>query len=287
MSPARRRDAVKTAQETLRVSQRLACRAICQPRSTQRYAASGVTGGEKELVAKIFALAAEHPRYGYRRIGRLLEQDGRHVNHKRLYRLWRREGLHVPAKPRRRRKRNADSGAGKIEPIETGQVVWAWDVISDQTTAGHKLSWLSILNEATRECLALDVHRGISASVALSVLQQTAHHYGAPQCLRSDNSRHLTARKIRQWLSVMSIELAVGQPGSPWENARVEAFHRRMRDEFLNVDSFGSLEEARLLTARWQYHYNHRRAHSALDYLTPSEFARRLREGKSAPETDK
>lgn len=169
------------------------------------------------------------------------------------------------------------TAAGRMTTADTCQIVWAWDVIADQTTAGHKLSWLTILYEPTRECLALEVYRSVSATVTLDVLQRSVEQLGAPDCLRSDGSRHLTARLVRQWLKKKSIQLLVTEPGLPWENPQIEAFHRRMRDEFLDVELFGSLEEARRLTECWRYHYNHRRIHSTLDYLTPSEFARRRR----------
>ncbi len=284
MSPARRRDAIETAQEMLRVSQRLACRAVGQPRSTQRYRYNGDDHREEQLVARIRALAKEHPRYGYRRIGKLLNDEGWHVNHKRTYRLWRRERLHLPriSKPRRRTK--SDVATDPMVPADESRIVWAWDVIIDQTTSGHKLSWLSILDESTRVCLVLEVHRGISAKIAEEALKQALDVHEAPSCLRSDNSRHLTAQSIRKWLEQRSIELLVSQPGAPWENAHVEAFHGRMRDEFLNVHTFGSLEEARRLTERWQYHYNHRRAHSILGYMTPYEFAQRYWKRKMDPD---
>jgi len=169
------------------------------------------------------------------------------------------------------------SPADETTVADRSQIVWAWDVIADQTTAGHKLSWLTILDEPTRDCLALEVYRSVSAMVALDVLARSVEQFGAPDCLRSDGSRHLTARLVRQWLKKKSVQLLVTEPRSPGENRHIEAFHRRMRDDFLDVELFGSLEEARRLTECWRYHYNHRRIHSALDYLTPSEFARRRR----------
>lgn len=218
-------------------------------------------------------LVRKHPRYGYRRIWALLRQEGWEVNRKRLYRLWRREGLKVPRKRRKKRRLgHSDNGCARRRP-EHKDHVWAWDFIHARTVDGRPLKLLSIVDEYTRECLALEVDRGITGEQVIDVLAELFVLRGVPKHIRSDNGPEFLARAIRRWLAQAEVECLYIEPGSPWENGYVESFHSRLRDELLACEELVDLADARAATTRYRLEYNHRRPHSALDYRTPAEFA--------------
>jgi len=221
----------------------------------------------------MLALVREHPRYGYRRIWALLRREGWAVNRKRVYRLWRREGLKVPQKARKKRHLGHSANGCARHRAEHADHVWAWDFIFDRTTSGRSLKWLSIMDEYTRECLALVVARSITAEDVLDVVAELFVVRGVPGHLRSDNGPEFIARALRHWLEWTEAKTLYIAPGAPWENGYAEAFHSRLRDELLNVEEFTSVAEARVMAERWQLEYNHRRPHSALGYRTPAEFA--------------
>jgi transposase InsO family protein len=243
-----------------------------QPRQTQRYRPR-IKGQERRLVERMLALVREHPRYGYRRIWALLRREGFRVNRKRIYRLWRREGLKVPQKARKKRHLGHSANGCARRRAEHPDHVWAWDFIFDRTTGGRSLKWLSIVDEYTRECLALVVARSITAQDVVDVLAELFVVRGVPGHLRSDNGPEFIAQALRRWLAWTEAKTLYIAPGAPWENGYAESFHSRLRDELLNVEEFGSVAEARVFAERWQLEYNHRRPHSALDYQTPAEFA--------------
>jgi len=271
-SPARRREAVAHAQRTCEVSERRACRSIHQPRSTQRYAPR-VADDEVKLVQRMHELVRVHPRYGYRRIWALLRGEGWRVNRKRVHRLWRREGFKVPRRQhKKRRLGHAGNGILRHRPMYKNHV-WTWDFIHDRDEHGRPLKWFSLVDEFTRECLALEVARGLTARAVIDIVAQVVLIRGAPEHIRSDNGPEFIALAMRSYLEAAKIGTLYIAPGSPWENGYVESFHGKLRDELLNVELFADLREARALGAAWQNHYNHRRPHSAVGYLTPATFA--------------
>lgn len=245
-----------------------------QPRSSQRYAAQP-RGDEEALVKRMRALVGERPRFGYRRIAALLRREGWAAGATRVLRLWRREGLKVPIKRRNKRARGTGDQACAVHRAARKDHVWCWDFVFDRTTSGSPLKWLSIVDEHTRECLALKVARGLTAEDAIDTLAELFAMRGVPGAIRSDNGPEFVARAIRKWLGQVGVQTLYVAPGSPWQNGYAESFHSRLRDEFLALEVFESLAAARKLSAAWQDDYNHHRPHSSLGYLTPGEFAAR------------
>lgn len=223
-------------------------------------------------------LVRRHPRYGYRRVWALLRSDGFAVNRKRVHRLWRKEGLKVPQKQHKKR-RLGSSGNGIVRRRTMHKDhVWAWDFIHDRTEDGRSLKWLSIVDEYTRECLALEVRRSFRSVDVIDVLRELLVIRGAPRHVRSDNGPEFIAKAIREWLSDAQVQTLYIEPGSPWENGYAESFHGRLRDELLESELFGCLAEAKMLSQQWRLEYNHRRPHSSLGYVTPAVFSASLAE---------
>jgi putative transposase len=263
----------------LHLSERRVCRALGQPRATQRYS-SRPKDDEEALVRRMLVLVRQHPRYGYRRIWALLRREGWRVNRKRIWRLWRREGLKVPSKPRKKRHLgHSANGCARLRP-EHANHVWAWDFIYDRTENGRTLKWLSLVDEHTRECLALVVARSLRADDVIEVLAELFAVRGVPEHLRSDNGPEFIAKALRSWLERTGAKTAYVAPGAPWENGYAESFHSRLRDELLNVEAFATVGEAKTMAEQWQLDYNHRRPHSSLGYRTPAEFAAGLLGGR-------
>lgn len=256
-----------------------------QPRSTQRYAARESDLEERRLVARMHALVREHPRYGYRRVTVLLRREGWRVNFKRVYRLWGREGFKVPKKTRKRRRLGTSANACHRRRAERKNHVWTWDFIHDRTTSGRPLKWLAIVDEYTRENLALIVDRSITAEKVLDVLVMLFVTRRVPEHIRSDNGPEFIARAIRQHLERTGTKTLYIAPGAPWENGYAESFFSRLRDELLNVEEFTNLAEARWFARHRREEYNERRPHSSLGYLTPSEFAARCGAASAAVES--
>ena len=272
MSPARKREAVEHLQEKFDASERRACEVVDQPRSTQRYTGQP-QDDEPKLVSRMLELVRERPRFGYRRITALLRAEGWAVNVKRVYRLWRREGLKVPRKTRKRRGKGTSANACHVRRAEHQDHVWTWDFVFDRTASGTTLKWLSIVDEHTRECLALKVGRSITSEDVIDTLAELFALRGVPRCVRSDNGPEFIAQAIGRWFTQTGVTSLYVEPGAPWENGYAESFHSRLRDEFLNLHQFADLREARMLTAAWREDYNHCRPHSSLDYQTPAAFA--------------
>jgi len=256
----------------LSVSERRTCRVVEQVRSTQRYQAR-TRDDEGQLVAAMLKLVGAHPRYGYRRVWALLRTEGWRVNRKRIWRLWKKEGLKVPSRQHKKR-RMGSSGNGIVRRRASGMNdVWAWDFVYDRTEDGRSLKWLSVVDEYTRECLALEVGRKMRSGEVIDTLIELVSVRGVPGHVRSDNGPEFVAEAIRAWLEVAKVKTLYIEPGSPWENGYAESFNGKLRDELLNVELFTSLNEARVLGVNWRLDYNHRRPHSALDYQTPAAFA--------------
>jgi putative transposase len=256
----------------LGVSERRACRALGQPRSTQRY-----VGSERErdeaLLLRIRELAREHPRYGYRRIGALLVREGWSVNRKRVHRLWRREGLKVPQVQRKRRRLGSSENGCTRHRAGRPNHVWSYDFVMDQTADGRRLKLLPIVDEYTRECLTIEVERSLVAEDVVSTLEYLFEVRGVPEHIRSDNGPEFIAEAVKAWLARRGSKTLYIEPGSPWENAYSETFNSRLRDELLDREVFETLKEAKVIVEDHRLDYNHRRPHSSLGYRTPAEFA--------------
>ena len=274
MSPSRKRAATEDLQGEFSVSERRACEVLDQPRSTQRYG-SKPRDDDSALSQQMLEVARRRPRWGYRRVAWQLRQEGGQASDTRVYRLWRREGLKVPVKKRKKRRLGRSENGCLHRRAEHKDHVWAWDFVFDHTTSGSQLKWLSIVDEHTRECLALKVDRSITSEDVIDTLAELFAMRGLPKCVRSDNGPEFIAQAIRRWLDQVDVEALYIEPGSPWENGYAESFHSRLRDEFLAVEVFESLMAAQRLTRQWRDDYNHHRPHSSLGYVTPAEFAAR------------
>ena len=279
MTAAQRRQAVRSLRDTFGVSERRACRVLGQPRSTQRQQPR-TKEDEERLVRRMLELVRLHPRYGYRRVWALLRREGWRVNRKRIWRLWRQQGLKVPKKQRKKRRLGCSANSCVRRPAEYKGHVWAWDFLHDRTSDGRALKWFTLVDEYTRECLALEVGRGMTARAVSVVLAEVVRQRGAPAHIRSDNGPEFIARAIRAWMAGAGLETLYIEPGSPWENGYAESFNSKVRDELLNVEEFASLLEAQVLGKAWKEEYNHVRPHSSLGYRTPADV------GASCPRAD-
>lgn len=259
-------------EKQLAVSERRACRTLSQPRGTQRYQPRRLEK-DKPLIDALNDLSRTHPRYGYRRITALLRADGWPVNRKRVQRLWRQEGLKVPPKQRKRRRLGCSQNRCTRRRAEHINHVWTYDFLMDRTEDGRRLKLLVIVDEFTRENLSIDVERHITAHDVIETLAYLFAVRGAPKYLRSDNGPEFIAQAIQRWLASTGAETLYIAPGHPWENAYIESFNSRFRDELLNAESFACLKEAQVLVEDYRRRYNHRRPHSSLDYQTPAAFA--------------
>jgi len=268
IAPDSKRQAVRQAIETLDVSERRACQVIGQPRSTQRYDKQ-VPKDEELLRQRIIELASAYGRYGYRRITALLRNEGWIVNHKRVQRIWREESLKVPQKqPKRGRLWLNDGSIVRLKPLFPKHV-WSYDFMQDRTHNGVKFRILNVMDEFTRECLAVRVARSLTSHDVIEVLTDLFIKRGVPVHIRSDNGPEFIAKRVRDWLEKLQVRPLFIEPGSPWENGYIESFNGKMRDELLNLEIFYSLQEAKVLIEIWRRHYNTVRPHSALGYRPP------------------
>lgn len=251
------------------MSERRACRALGQPRSTQRYKVRRAED-EHRLVEETVALATQYGRYGYRRVTSLLRRSGWRVNHKRVERIWRQEGLKVPKRqPKRGRLWLNDGSCVRLRPRWKDHV-WSYDFVSARTSDGRPLRFLTVLDEYSRECLAIDVARRLGKEDVMCRLADLFVRRGVPSHIRSDNGSEFTAKEVRGWLARLGVRTLYIEPGSPWENGYIESFNGKFRDEFLNRELLDTLLEAKVLTARWRRDYNAVRPHSSLGYRPPA-----------------
>jgi transposase InsO family protein len=220
-------------------------------------------------------LSRENPRYGYRRVWTMLRREGWRVNKKRVHRLWREEGLKVPEKQRKRLRLPEGTGENGCNRrrAEHKDHVWSYDFVMDSTQDGRRLKLMPIVDEYTRECLAIEVERSITAEDVVATLARLFEERGEPSYIRSDNGPEFVAAVVKRWLEACGVETLYIEPGSPWENAYGESFNGRFGDELLKREEFTSPLEAKVLVEEYRQHYNNRRPHSALGYWTPSEFA--------------
>ena len=244
-----------------------ACALLHVHRSTFRYAAH--PRDDTEVVARMHTLAAQHPRYGYRRMHVLLNQTER-VNHKRVRRLWRTQRLQVRRLGRKRLRRERP---GRLQAAYPGHI-WAYDFVEDALADGRKLYILAVMDEFTREGLALDVALSTSAERVMGVLTALVAQHGAPGYLRSDNGAEFVATAVQKWLAECGVQTLYIEPGKPWQNGKEERFNGTVRDECLNLHVFSSLAEACVRLSAFRQHYNMERPHSRLGYLTPLAFKR-------------
>jgi putative transposase len=250
-------------------SERQACRVLGQPRTTQRRVKK-VRRDEAALRTDVVRLASRFGRYGYRQITNMLRIEGWHVNHKRVERIWRQEGLKVPRRqPKKSRLWLNDGSCIRLRPLHRNHV-WSYDFVSTRTHDGRALKMLTVLDEHTRECVAIKVARKIRAHDVLEVLAELFAHHGPPEHLRSDNGPEFTARLVRRWLARVGVQTLFIQPGSPWENGYNESFNGKLRNEFLNGEIFYTLPEAVVLIEQWRRLYNTVRPHSAYGGLPPA-----------------
>lgn len=251
------------------VSQRRICELMGVAESSQRYMSRR---NDEELRTRLVEAAREKPKWGYRRLQLRLEEKGMHVNHKRVYRVYREAGLLL-----RRRRRKRLQRAGFVRPAVTGaNQEWALDFVHDAAESGRKFRVLSVIDVYTRECLALEVDTSFASRRVTRELDGVIAGRTRPLAIRCDNGPEFTSRHFLAWAMERKIELVHIEPGRPVQNAHVESFHGKLRDECLNASWFGNLFEARAKIAAWKEEYNEERPHSSLGYLAPREFARRI-----------
>jgi len=263
--------------ERLRLSERRACQITGQHRSTQRH--DRRRGGERDdaLRARLRKLSVEHPRWGYRLAWGHVRGEGWAVNRKKIQRLWREEGLRVPQRKRKRRRLGESTVPAQRLRAERPNQVWALDFQFDTTTDGRTLKLLHVIDEHTREALAIRTARSIDADHAVRVLDQIVRERGAaPELVRMDNGPELTANALRDWCRLGGSGRSFIEPGSPWQNPFVESFGSRVRDEVLSVEAFDSVLEARTVIEDWRTIYNHKRPHGSLGWKTPAAYATSL-----------
>lgn len=269
MSPLAKRRAVKHLVVERSYSERSACQLVGISRSSARYHPKERTE-EAVFKLKVRELANKHPNYGYRRITAVLRREGSSVNHKRVQRIWKAEGLQLPR--RKPRKRRYGPKGEVIHKAQYRNHVWSYDFLEEHTVKGKRLRILAVIDEFTRECLALLVDRSITSDKVVDLLDWLFLVYDTPQHLRSDNGPELIARKVQDWLAEQNCQTIYITPGSPWENPYIESFIGKFRKECLDRYLFFNLRETRSIIEDWRDEYNHYRPHSALGYMTPAAF---------------
>ena len=261
-------------------SVRCACRVVGISRSALSYK-ERAKPDEDALTGRIKSLAKTNGRYGYRRITALLHREGKEINIKRVHRIWKSEALTLPV--RRPRRRQYGPKGEVLRKAEYPLHVWTYDIVEDRTERGSKLRILTVLDEYTRQSLAIWVGRSICAQTVVQNLKWLFMDRGAPEHIRSDNGPEFIATAVREWLAQSGCRTMYIEPGSPWENPYIESFNGKLRDECLNREIFRNGLEAQIVIENWREEYNRYRPHSSLGYLTPEEFAQRCGKG-GAPE---
>lgn len=269
VSPLHKKRAVKHVVEKGMCSLRRACRYLGLSRSQYYREPKAAQEGEESLLKRLIELSLLFPRYGYRPVTHLLQREGLVINHKKVQRIRRKEGLGVkPAKPKSKRR-----GKSTAAPASAGKVnaVWCWDFIFDTTEDGRRLKIFSLVDEYSRFCLRLRVGMSMTALDVVSMIQEAAEEYGMPEAIRSDNGPEFIAKEIQEWIEQSAIETMYIEPGCPWQNPWVESFHSRLRDECLDRELFFSVKEAQLVLEDHRELYNTYRVHSGIDYKSPIE----------------
>ncbi|MBS4730541.1 IS3 family transposase [Mycobacterium sp. SM1] len=272
LTPNRKRSAVTMLRERFGVSERRACTVVGIHRSTMRLQPAPIPDEEAELGAWLRKFSTDRPRWGWRRAAKMARRAGWTANNKRIRRLWREEGLRVVQRRKKKRLTGIGVAVGAMSPIRPN-VIWAMDFQFDTTADGRTLKMLNVIDEFTREALAIEVDRAIDADGVVDVLDRLALQRGAPCYVRFDNGPEFIAHAVNDWCRFNGTGSLFIDPGSPWQNAWIESFNGRLRDELLNSWRFDSLLEARVIIEDWRRDYNANRPHSAHGELTPAEFA--------------
>jgi len=234
---------------------------------------------DSELIKRLRELALEHPRFGYRRIWALLKREDFNVNLKCVYRLWKQQNLSLPKK--RPRKPRAKATVGIVPKATRPNQVWTYDFVFDQSLSGRSLKMLTLIDEYTRECLAVEVGISIKSERVRRILQRICADKGNPELMRSDNGSEFIGKAVNEWLAENSIKPLFIEPGKPWQNGKGESFNGKLRDECLSREWFSSVKEAQVVIEKWRRFYNEERPHSSLGYLTPLEFKSKMENTKS------
>ncbi|MFM0053764.1 IS3 family transposase [Caballeronia grimmiae] len=250
------------------LSERRACALMSVARSALHYQ-SKLAERDAPVRAAMCVLSAQYPRYGYRRIRIFLDRQGHPMSADRAWRLWRLAGLQVP---RKRPRRRVSTHRPRPQPATAARHVWAYDFVFDACANGQQLKCLTVIDEYTRECLAIDVAGSIRSARVIEVLSQLISLHGAPRYLRSDNGPEFVSHAILKWAAQNGIDMALSDPGKPWQNGADESFNGKFRDECLSLEWFRTRVEAKVVIEQWRRHYNAIRPHSSLAYLTPNEF---------------
>jgi transposase InsO family protein len=276
VTPTQQRAAADYLVEMYGISQRHTCRLLGRSRSTLRYRRRP-RSEEAALIRAIRRLAKRHPRYGYKRIRVRLVRQGWCVNLKRVRRLWNELSLRRPPRRKKPKKNGRFPGSSanscKNRPARFKNDVWTYDFIIDRTVDGSSLKWLSLVDEYTRECLALFAANALAGADVRRMLARVIGRRGAPQLIRSDNGSEFICEVLQGWLPKAGAEAIQVAPASPWQNGYIESFHSRLRDEFLDREEFESVRDAQEKGTWWRREYNKIRPHSSLDYKTPNEFS--------------
>ena len=252
------------------MSERRVCRVLGQHRSTQRRVPAG-RDDEERLIADVTELARQYGRYGYRKIAELLRSTaGWIVNDKRVERIWRGEGLKVPARQPKRGRLWLNDGSCVRLRTEHRNHVWSYDFVEDRTHDGRKYRMLNVIDEFTHECLAICIERSLKSADVIDVLSDLFILRGVPGHVRSDNGPEFVAKAVQKWIGAVGAKTAYIMPGSPWENGFIESFNARLRDELLDGEIFYSLAEAKIIIESWRRHYNTVRPHGSLGYKPPA-----------------
>lgn len=249
------------------ISQRRACTLLNISRTSLYYSLKMPTK-DAPVIDAMKQLSGTYPRFGYRRIQIFLQRDGFDVGKERCGRLWAKAGLQVPKKRPRRR---VSSAPRPLAPTSQNSV-WSYDFVHDACANGQKLKCLTVIDEFTRECLAIDVNGAIRSSMVIDVLSKLMRVHGVPRCLRSDNGPEFVSKALLEWTAKESLQLSLIEPGKPWQNGTNESFNGKFRDECLSMEWFRNRLEAKVVIEDWRVHYNSVRPHSSLDYKTPNEF---------------
>ena len=269
MSPSRRRGCIDLVRQILNVSERRACLVLGQHRSTQRKVPRG-RADEERLRQDIITLSETYGRYGYRMVTGLLNNAGWHVNHKRVERIWRSEGLKVPRKHKKRGRLWLNDGSCvRLRPKRPNHV-WSYDFVHERTHDGRAFRTLNIIDEFSKEALMIRVNRKLNSTDVVDALTDLFILRGPPVYIRSDNGPEFVAEKVRKWITTVGAKTTFIEPGSPWENGYCESFNSRFRDELLNGEIFYTLKEAQIIIEKWRVHYNTVRPHSSLGYKPPA-----------------
>jgi putative transposase len=274
VTPADRREVVQYLQTTHDLSERRACRLMDCPRNTAR--AQATRPNAATIQARLCELAQQRPRFGYRRLGVLLRQDGLVVNHKRVYRLYRDAALQVGNRRAGRTRRRRATPRQPLPQAQQANAQWTLDFMHDSLASGRTFRTLNVVDICTRECLAIEVDTSLGGQRVVRVLERIAEQRGYPQVLRIDNGPEFRGSAVATWAAQHGVELVFTAPGKPTHNGYIESFNGKLRDECLNMQWFLSLAEARDVLEAWRDDYNWQRPHSALGQVPPAIYAQRL-----------